>query len=489
LGPYQKMILRRIISRVGSGAFRRALSYPSHQVVGLPALSPTMEAGTIAKWKVSEGSSYAAGDVICEVETDKATVDFEAQDDGIVAKILAQAGNEVVVGSPIMVIVEDEKDVGAFANFETDTSALSKVANETENETENVTVLDTTAQKNNNPFRFLPSARFLAQSKNIDVSSLEGSGKGGRITKGDILYALSAGRKFPQLQAKKNDESPIAADTETTTHPPNVTAETLNQSAQTNSTAVSPNNKKPFALIPPINFDANSILTTGAPYTDTPASTMRKVISKRLTESRQTVPHFYTSIKVELDNIAAFRKQLQALIGVKVSVNDIVIRAVALALQDVPRANSSWIDGTAKPNNSIDVSVAVATPSGLITPIVFDANKKGLATISTDIRALAKKARDGKLQPHEFQGGTVSVSNLGMFGVSEFSAVINPPQACILAVGSGVPGFKLDDTMPKQITTMTSRLSADRRVVDEPTAAAFLQAYAHYIANPNLLVL
>ena len=393
------MLLRRgPLSRVIRQNSRRWLSWPSHEVVGLPALSPTMEGGTIAVWKVAEGGTFAAGDVIAEIETDKATVDFEAQDDGIVAKILVDAGAETKVGDPIMVVCEDQKDVPLFKNF-----TLTPPPKEEEEKTKEPPQQQ--QKKEENPFLLTPAARFLAHSKGWDVTKLDGTGKGGRITKGDILTAINAGIEFPQepvpeppKQQKPDDQQP----------PPFVDSKAAYD---------------PFALAPQINFDVQSIVTSGAPYDDTPATTMRKVISKRLTESRSTVPHFFTSVSVELDEVMSFRKQLQNLVGVKVSVNDIVIRAVALALQDVPRANSSWIDGNAYPNDNIDVSVAVATPTGLITPIVFAANTKGLTQISSEVRDLATRARDGKLKPHEFQGGTVSISNLGMFGVTEFSAV------------------------------------------------------------------
>lgn len=298
----------------------------------------------------------------------------------------------------------------------------------------------------------MPAAAHLANSKGIDVTSLAGSGKGGRITKGDVLTALAAGATFP---AKAAAGAPA-----------------------------------PFAQLPRVAFDASSVPTTGAPYEDEPASTMRKVIAKRLTESRAYVPHGFTTMSADLAAVGALRKSLAADYGVKVSVNDVVIKAAALALRDVPRANSSWDGATCVPNASVDISVAVATPSGLITPIVTDAAGKGLTVISSEVRDLATRARDGKLKPEEFQGGTFTVSNLGMFGISEFSAVVNPPQACILAVGGGVNRVKSDGAGGAVgVTEMTSRLSSDRRVVDEPTAAQFMQAFAYYIAHPKLLVL
>ena len=234
-------------------------------------------------------------------------------------------------------------------------------------------------------------------------------------------------------------------------------------------------------------------------YEDVPNNKMRKIIAARLTESKSQVPHSYTSVEVALDNVLALRKQLAAQHDVKVSVNDFVIRCSALALRDVPEVNGTYHAATqsVRRNDTIDVSVAVATPTGLITPIVFGTDRLGLADITAKIRDLATRARDGALQPHEYQGGTFSVSNLGMFGVTEFSAVINPPQAAILAVGGGSPkivptpyveGKEVQDP-PGIQTVMTARLSADRRVVDEATAALFLQAFRHYIQKPELLLL
>jgi len=464
-----------------------------------------MEAGTIAAWKVDEGAAYDAGDVLAEIETDKATVDFEAQDEGVAAKLLVEVGKEVKVGEPILVTCESEADAAKFADFTVDAAAAAPPEGAAQAATAAAAPQEppqeaAPPETEANPFLLTPSARFVAHSRKIDVTGLAGSGKGGRITKGDVLLALRDGVQFPPLREQpaalkaaaspQADANAAAPTTTTTTTPPIPRAVPTATAAPVSSSPGGPT--VPFG--PPLltPFDISSVPTTGAPYTDTPATTMRKVIAKRLAESRQTVPHAYASVRVDLGEVAKFRKALQAQFGVKVSVNDVVVKAVALALRDVPRANSSWIHGVPTPNETIDVSVAVATPTGLITPIVTNTAAKGLSTISAEIRDLAGRARDGKLKPHEFQGGTCSVSNLGMFGVTEFSAVINPPQACILAVGAGVPGWAVspeDGAPPKKATTMTSRLSYDRRVVDEPTAAQFLQAFGYYMANPAILAL
>ena len=445
----------RTLGRAPPAQRARALSYPAHEVVGLPALSPTMEVGTIAKWHVVEGGSFGAGDSICEIETDKASMDFEAQDDGVVAKHLQPAGAEVAVGVPILVVVEDAADAGAFADFEAPAEEAPAAP---------VPAPAAAGPAANPAARLMPAARHMSHSRGIDVTGLAGSGKGGLITKGDVLEALAAGTTFPALGAAA---APAAAPT----------AAASGAAAQ----------QEPFQPLPRVAFDPSTIPTTGAPYTDEPATTMRKVIAKRLTESRAFVPHAFASVEADLAGVAKLRKHLLSEFGVKVSVNDVVIKAVALALRDVPRANSSWDGATCQPNASIDISVAVATPAGLITPIVFDAAGKGLSVISSEVRDLATRAKLGKLKPEEFQGGTFTVSNLGMFGITEFSAVVNPPQACILAVGGGVPRLVPDGDSAREITTMTSRLSSDRRVVDEPTAARFLQAFQHYVAHPELL--
>lgn len=464
-------------------------SYPPFSIVRLPSLSPTMETGTVSSWKVSRGSTYEEGDVIAEIETDKAVVDFEAQDPGIVAKLLVEEGNVCNVGTPIMVLAEDSKDVDKFDDFAYSDGGEAPASEEEEAAAPAAQEEGAVSVPKSAPF-LLPGARFLAESKKIDVSSLKGTAKGGRITKGDILLALSAGKSFPPLSPKQQpaqaaSSSPPPEPSKTTAPKKTAAAAETTTNAASSSAAGSYDSgfPKPRTLSPLV---FTSPTTTGAPFEDTPASGMRKVISKRLTESRSTVPHSYASISVELDEIAKLRKQLAQEFDVKVSVNDFVIRACALALRDVPKANSSWVNGNATPNQSVDVSVAVATPTGLITPIVKQAQSKGLSQISAEVRDLAGRARLGKLAPEEYQGGTFSVSNLGMFGIKEFSAVINPPQACILAVGGGIKTLKPG---PKTVTCMTSRLSHDRRVVDEPIAAHFLQAYAYYIANPKLLVL
>lgn len=317
--------------------------------------------------------------------------------------------------------------------------------------------------------------------RGLDATSLQGSGKGGRITKGDVLVALANGVPLPLLPVKH------AASAAT----PAAAASAPAAAASAPPVAAAPKASGPDLAIPTVD--------TFGGYEDVANTGMRKIIAKRLTESKRDVPHFYVSVEVELDNVMKLRKQLVADHDVKVSVNDVIIRCAALALRDVPEVNSTYDPKSQSVNmqDSIDISIAVATPAGLITPIVPKTDTMGLADITNKVRDLAGRAREGKLKPEEYQGGTFCISNLGMFGIDEFSAVINPPQAAILAVGGGsrrivptpyVEGAE-EQAKPSIKTIMTARLSADRRVVDEATAALFLSAFNHYISKPELLIL
>lgn len=467
----------------------------------MPALSPTMETGSISQWKTGEGETFTAGDVLCEIETDKATIDFEAQDDGIIAKILRSDSNaiDLPVGVPICVVVDDVADVSAFTNFvlEDDNDVVGTDATASAAATESSVGSaeggggETAFIERDVPseMALMPSARHLSESRGLDATVLPGSGKGGRVTKGDILKAIADGIVLPPLGGSAS----VAA---SSPPPPAATA-----------TADVPPPSSPV-LVPPTTTSLSPSTTTTIPeihsigsHEDIPNNNMRKVIARRLTESKRDVPHFYTSIEVPLDSILALRKDLAKNHDAKVSVNDLIIRSSALALRDVPEVNATYdiSTGYVSVRDTIDISVAVATPTGLITPIVPRTDTLGLMEITTQVRDLASRARIGKLQPHEYQGGTFCISNLGMFGVNEFSAVINPPQAAILAVGGGtrtiVPtpydGGKMKDEQekPSICTIMTARLSADRRVVDEATAAMFLQCFKHYITEPKLLIL
>lgn len=479
----------------------------------MPALSPTMDSGSIAVWRLKEGDSFAAGDSLCTIETDKAAVDFEAQDDGVLAKILVQPGVDVPIGTPICVVAEEAADVAAFAVYSPavsdDSSAPAPAVSDSSTSSPSLISATPTAAAPTTPSLLLPSARHLAESNGKDATVLPGSAKGGRVTKGDVMAALKAG-SLPDL----NKLTMTTITTTTSTHPTLAAASTVASAPGPTTTAIPPTPSSitsPSAsfIDLPIEGATSQSMTTN--YQDVPNTKMRKIIATRLTASKRDVPHSYASMEVALDNIMALRKTLQKNHDVKVSVNDFIIRCCALSLRDVPEINATYDakTGTVKRNHSIDVSVAVATPTGLITPIVFHTDTLGLAQITDTVRDLAGRARDGKLQPHEYQGGTFSISNLGMFGVAEFSAVINPPQAAILAVGGGIPtllpgGGKsvlYDDShataadspsassKPVIQTIMTAQLSSDRRVVDEATASLFLQALRHYMQTPELLLL
>jgi len=467
--------------RFYSSSIALGKEYPPHTLYPMPALSPTMEMGTIAGWTKAEGEEFTAGDVLCSIETDKASVDFEAQDDGILAKILRQGPNaqDLVVGTPICVVVEDAADAAAFADFVVEEEPIAQPVQATESAdpvsssaaSPSAPPQDRTVEEE---FVLMPSARHLSESRGVDASVLTGTGKGGRVTKGDVLQALANGTPMPALVDKGADTTAAVAPTQVTAAPAPVSIAEL-------------------VDLPPPEADTNGT------YEDVPNNNMRKVIARRLTESKRDVPHFYTSMEVELDNVLALRKNLAKNHDIKVSVNDLIIRCSALALRDVPEVNATYKakSGKVEMQESIDISVAVATPTGLITPIVPNTDHLGLAEITASVRDLAGRAREGKLQPHEYQGGTFCISNLGMFGIDEFSAVINPPQAAILAVGGGTPRVvptpyvdgAEEQAKPYIRTIMTARLSADRRVVDEATASLFLSAFRHYLTKPELLLL
>lgn len=476
----------------------------------MPALSPTMVTGSVSSWRLAEGDAFGAGDALCAIETDKASVDFEAQDDGVLAKILVIPGVDVTIGTPICVVTDDAADVAAFADYAvaaavpaTPPAAAAVPAKSAEAAPPAAAATPSTAPaatatarpSSSAPSILLPSARHLAESRGKDATGLAGSAKGGRVTKADVLAALHANR-LPDLVSRGTTRA--AANV---AHPP--------AAAPAPVAAPAPSTAAAAASYVDLPVPEPSGQTT---YEDVPNNKMRKIIASRLTASKRDVPHSYTSMEVALDSIMALRKQLLKNHDVKISVNDFVIRGCALALRDVPEVNGTYDiqTHTVRYNDTIDVSVAVATPTGLITPIVFGTDQLGLAQLTRTIQDLAGRARDGKLQPHEYQGGTFSVSNLGMFGsVSEFSAVINPPQAAILAVGGGTPTLlpagksvlydENDDDVfaagqrpkakPVLQTIMTARLSADRRVVDEATASLFLQAFRHYMQTPELLLL
>ncbi|KAL9419191.1 hypothetical protein AB3S75_037030 [Citrus x aurantiifolia] len=430
---------------------------PPHVVLEMPALSPTMNQGNIAKWRKNEGDKIEVGDVICEIETDKATLEFECLEEGYLAKILAPEGSkDVAVGQPIAITVEDPGDVGTVKNSVT-SGAEVKGEKETHHDSKDVVKV----QKGSFT-KISPSAKLLILEHGLDASSLQASGPYGTLLKGDVLAAIKSGKASSRISShtEKTSPSPLP---------------------QT-STAVSPGSKSDLEL--------------SDSFEDFPNTQIRKVIARRLLESKQNTPHLYLSSDIVLDPLLSFRKELKEKHNTKVSVNDIVIKAVAVALKNVPEANAYWDveKGEIVLCDAIDISIAVATEKGLMTPIVRNADQKSISAISMEVKELAEKARAGKLAPHEFQGGTFSISNLGMFPVDQFCAIINPPQAGILAVGRGnqvvepVIGSDGNET-PAVVTKMNLTLSADHRVFEGKVGGAFFSALCSNFSDIRRLLL
>lgn len=420
----------------------------------MPALSPTMTEGNLARWLKKEGDEVKAGQVLAEIETDKATMEVEAVDEGKLLKILIPGGSHgIKVNTPIAVLTEEgEENLTVDAALKELTKEMSALVPQATAAQAPIAPTKSSggsgaplAQVARGERVFAsPLAKRMAEIAGLDLGSLTGSGPNGRIIKADVENAKSNGKGGP----------------------------------------------RPASNIPPAQgIDARDYADKlGMPYKALPNSTVRKVIAKRLTESKQLVPHFYLTIDCEIDALLALRKSINEVAASKVSVNDCVIRAVALALKKVPAANASWTDDAILQYGNIDVSVAVATPNGLVTPIIKRTDAKSLAQIAGEMKDLAARAREGKLRPEEFQGGGFTVSNLGMYGIKEFSAIINPPQSCILAVGAGEQRPVVKGGQLAVATVMTCTLSVDHRAVDGAVGAEFLAAFKPIIENPYSLV-
>lgn len=432
-----------------------------HKVL-MPALSPTMTEGKLAKWVKKEGDTVKAGQVIAEIETDKATMEVEAVDEGTLAKILVPAGTEgVAVNTLIAVLLEEgesaaDLDKVSSAGNSNKPAAVAAPAPQTATAQPTQTIAVAPVHTGARVFAS-PLAKRIAKEKGIDLASVQGSGPHGRIVKSDLNNA-KAGTAAPRPMA-------------------------------TPTAAAAPAAKAPIAA--PSGPSAQVLADAyGIPYKLVPNSGVRKVIAKRLLESKQTVPHYYLTVDCQLDALLKIRKDLNdAAQGYKLSVNDFIIKATALALVKVPAANSSWMDDAVVMYERADVSVAVATDNGLITPIIKNAAQKSLKDISNEMKDLAGKAKDGKLKPEEFQGGTISVSNLGMFGIRQFSAIINPPQSAILAIGAGEERVIVKDGQMKVANVMTVTASFDHRTIDGAVGAEFLSAFKTLIENPMGLIL
>lgn len=407
----------------------------------MPALSPTMTEGNLVRWLKAEGDFVKAGQVLAEIETDKATMEVEAVDEGILGKVIVAAGTEgVKVNSLIAVLLEEGEDASSLdvfisqagaANSVAATAAIPSSQPEKVLEIRNPTKASLTA----NRVFASPLARRLAEQNQLNLNAISGSGPHGRIVKADVEASISSSSQGVSVSQ---------------------TADIYGDSS----------------------------------YVDLPLNNMRKVIARRLTESKQQVPHFYLNVDCELDSLLKLRAEINnRLEDAKLSVNDFIVRACALSLMKVPEANVSWFDTYIRQYQAADVSVAVAIDGGLVTPVVRSAHLKSLKGISSEVKVLADKARAGRLAPEEYQGGSFTISNLGMYGIKQFSAIINPPQACILAVGAGEQRAVVKDGELKIATVMNCTLSADHRAVDGAVGARFLVAFKGFIEDPLTLLL
>jgi pyruvate dehydrogenase E2 component (dihydrolipoamide acetyltransferase) len=418
----------------------------------MPALSPTMTEGNLAKWNVKEGDKIKSGQVIAEIETDKATMEVEAVDAGTIGKIMIPAGTEnVKVNALIAVLLEDGETAADAEKFAASKASAAPTATPAKAAAEAPVATPAPAAPTTNhqppttsggrTFAS-PLAKRIAADAGVPIAQVQGTGPHGRVVKSDVESFIASGGAAKGVVRR------------------------------------------------------NAVETTAIPNNN-----MRKVIAKRLTESKQTVPHFYLNLDIELDRLLDVRKQLNdaadlaakkqgkdAKPAYKLSVNDFVIKATAMAMKDVPAANASWTDAAILQYNNVDISVAVAIDGGLITPIVKNADQKTITTISGEMKDLAARAKAGRLQPEEFQGGGLSISNLGMYGISSFAAIVNPPQGCILAVGAGAEKVLVKSGKMEIANVMTVTLSVDHRVVDGAVGAEFLAAFKRYCEAPALLL-
>ena len=442
--------------------------------IKMPALSPTMEEGTLAKWLVKEGDTVKSGDLMAEIETDKATMEFEAVDEGTIGKILVAEGSDnVKVGTVIATLVADDEEAGSTtpqpaaveSEPKPDASDPNKTGSEAQPAPRNAVAAEdhgkpadgaspltaTAAHSTSAGDRIIasPLARRIAAEKGIDLATLTGSGPNGRIVKADLDGAKAGTAAAPKAE-----------------------------------TAVQPTAAAPVAAA---SAPAKPAAIPDIPHEATKLSNVRKTIARRLTESKQTVPHIYLTVDIRLDALLKLRGDLNAGLaarGVKLSVNDLIIKALAVSLIQVPKCNVMFTPDQLISFSRADISVAVSTPSGLITPIIAGADAKGVAAISTEMKDLAARARDGKLQPQEYQGGTASLSNMGMYGIKQFDAVINPPQGMILAIGAGEKRpYVIDDALGVA-TIMSATGSFDHRAIDGSDGAELMQAFKALVESP-----
>ncbi|WP_342075409.1 pyruvate dehydrogenase complex dihydrolipoamide acetyltransferase [Yoonia sp. SS1-5] len=426
----------------------------------MPALSPTMEEGTLAKWLVKEGDTVSSGDVMAEIETDKATMEFEAVDEGTIGKIVVPGGTEgVKVNDVIAVLLEDGEsadDIGDVGSAGTPAKAPADEPAAAPAAAAASQPAPAAPTKDGNRIFASPLARRIAADKGLDLADIKGTGPHGRIVKADVENAKPGAKTSAAAPASKA-EAPAAA-----------------------------------AMAAGPSTDVVIKTYEGRPFEEVKLDGMRKTIAARLTEAKQSVPHFYLRRDINLDALLKFRSQLNKQLeprGVKLSVNDFIIKACALALQQVPEANAVWAgDRTLKFEKS-DVAVAVAIEGGLFTPVLKDADMKSLSALSAEMKDLAGRARERKLAPHEYQGGSFAISNLGMFGIDNFDAIINPPHAAILAVGAGVKKPIVGEDGELAVgTVMSTTLSVDHRVIDGALGANLLQAIKDNLENPMTML-
>ena len=415
----------------------------------MPALSPTMEEGTLARWLVKEGDAVKSGDLLAEIETDKATMEFEAIDDGVVTQLLVAEGAEGVKVGTVIALIQGEDD-GV-------TAAPKAVAAEPKVDARAPVVVPVAAApvakaSADDRVKASPLAKRIAAELGVDLSSVTGTGPNGRIVKVDVV---ATGSGAPANAAPVTAAAPAAP-----------------------TTSFGPSTTPPAA-------------DTGIPHEVVKLSGMRKTIARRLTESKQQVPHIYLTVDIRLDALLKLRSELNASLenrGIKLSVNDMLIKALGVALREVPACNVSFAGDTMLQYSRSDISVAVSIPNGLITPIITDAGNKSISAISSEMATMAAKAKDGKLQPHEFQGGTASISNMGMMGIKQFDAVINPPQAMILAFGAGEKRPYVVDDALAIATVMSATGSFDHRAIDGADGAMLMKVLKELVEKPLGLV-
>lgn len=430
---------------------------PTTQIL-MPALSPTMEEGTIVKWVKKEGDAVSPGDVLCEIETDKATIAMDSDEEGILAKIIVPEGTKSVKINKLIALMVEEGVDYTQVEVPLDVHVDSVKPGET---------TDHSSISRNDPEASVlisPAVRVLLETYHLNPKLIPATGPKGRLLKGDVLrYVAQEGKPF----SKPGEAGGTTATAKPPTRPPLATPPQPAKAETTGAKIVTP---RPASA------------AKGTDYTDIPNTNMRRTIAKRLSESKASIPHTYASTNCVMNTLLEARKSLE----VKVSVNDFIIKAAAISLKQVPEMNVVWNGEEAQLIEQVDISVAVATDAGLITPIVQSADTLKVAEISSTLKDLASRAKEGQLKPHEFQGGSFTISNLGMYGITEFSAVINPPQACIMAVGGTRPTLTADEVIQSM---MTVTLSCDRRMVDDELAAKWLEAFKRNLENPSRLLL